>query len=173
MRRLRGRGTCDASWTVNCGRGGCHPLQPSGDTNDNRKRLGLCAPVGNAARCRNYQDDVRKVQKSRNGFPLNDGRPCPKLVEDSIVGPKTNAAILAFQRRRFGVGKADGAVDPDQRTDKRLAGSTISYGSSSDEMMAPIPQALSVSSVVRTTVTAARAFKAKGPSPIVSFDESA
>ena len=86
-----------------CGLAGCKPVAVSGNANAS-KGLGLTAAVGPAGRCRNVQSDVRKVQAALNRFPAAEGGPDPKLEVDGIVGPKTSAAILAFQRKQFGIG---------------------------------------------------------------------
>jgi len=123
-----------------CGLSGCKPVALSGGGSG--KGLGLKAAVGLASRCRNYPDDVKKVQEALNRFPPLEGGPSPKLVVDGIVGPKTSGAISAFQRKQFGIGKADGVVDVGMRTDERLAGVTSTYGSLPAEMMQHIPRAV-------------------------------
>jgi len=136
------------------------------------KGLGLKGAVGANARCRNFPDDVRKVQEALNRFPPNEGGPNPKLVVDGIVGPKTSAAIYAFQRKQFGVEKADGVVDVGMRTDERLAGVTSTYSSLPAEMMQHIPRTMSIINISRSTISAARNFKTNGSTGIVNFGEA-
>lgn len=153
-----------------CGLAGCKPVALSGG--DSGKGLGLKAAVGLASRCRNYPDDVKKVQEALNRFPPNEGGPSPKLVVDGIVGPKTSGAISAFQRKQFGVGKADGVVDVGMRTDERLAGVTSTYSSLPAEMMQHIPRALSIINIARSTISAARTFKLNGGGGFVGFGQA-
>ena len=67
---------------------------------------------------RNQRDDVRKIQKLLNLIMPQDGGPVVPLVDDGWIGPKTNQAILHFQRfQRTG---SDGRVDPYGPTLKRM-----------------------------------------------------
>ena len=72
----------------------------------------------------NVKDDVLKIQKLLNLIAPQDGGPVPAtpeglgLKEDGICGPKTIAAIRAFQLRQ-GTG-SDGRVDPNGGTLKRM-----------------------------------------------------
>ncbi len=154
-----------------CGLAGCKPVAVSGNANAS-KGLGLTAAVGPAGRCRNVQSDVRKVQAALNRFPAAEGGPDPKLEVDGIVGPKTSAAILAFQRKQFGIGKADGVVDVGMRTDQRLAGVSGTYSSLTAEMMQHIPRTLSIINVSRATISAARTFRLQGGRGFSGFGEA-
>ena len=68
----------------------------------------------------NRSADVKTVQQLLNGVPANEGRPKPKLVEDSLCGNKTINAIHRFQLKHFGWKGADGRVDPGHRTINKL-----------------------------------------------------
>ncbi len=63
-------------------------------------------------------DDVATVQYLLNCVPAAHGGPQRELAIDGMAGPKTVAAIEAFQRRQFG--SADGRVDPGGRTLRAL-----------------------------------------------------
>ncbi len=134
--------------------------------------LGLTAPVGSAQRCRNIGSDVLAVQRALNKFTVADGGPSPKLVEDSIYGPKTAAAIQKFQVKHFGYGGADGVVDPGQQTDRKLAGDGASATSVSADMYGHIGYARTVLEITRSQIAAARMF-ASGQSSFTGLGESA
>jgi hypothetical protein len=61
------------------------------------------------------KNDVLLVQQLLNDVPPNEAGPNPKLKEDGICGPKTTAAINAFQKKIM-QGFSDGAVDPGGKT---------------------------------------------------------
>lgn len=63
----------------------------------------------------NKKTDVRIVQQLLNNMQPGDGGPAVPLKEDGIVGPKTNAAIVAYQRKLMS-GFADGVVSPGMKT---------------------------------------------------------
>lgn len=67
---------------------------------------------------RNLPDDVRTVQRLLNGVTPANGGPVPPLAVDGFVGPKTNGAITAFQRKHFPF--HDGRVDPGGPTLRKL-----------------------------------------------------
>lgn len=69
---------------------------------------------------RNLPDDVKAVQKALNNVPLDQGGPAPPLDVDGLVGPKTRAAIAAFQQKQFGW--SDSRVDTDRYTITALRG---------------------------------------------------
>ena len=58
--------------------------------------------------------DVKIIQRALNYMPVSHGGPKPPLKVDGIVGPKTNAAIITFQKKHLGW--ADGRVDPGKLT---------------------------------------------------------
>ncbi len=68
----------------------------------------------------NRPDDVRFIQDKLNRVPPEAGGPSPLLVVDSLCGPKTKDAIHYFQSAQFGWLTADGRVDVDGPTLKRL-----------------------------------------------------
>ena len=67
----------------------------------------------------NRAADVRAIQQALNDLPQGAGGPDPKLVVDGIAGPKTNAAILNFQRANIGVTQ-DSRIDPGGSTLRML-----------------------------------------------------
>ena len=78
----------------------------------------------------NREDDVRKVQNALNKVPQGQGRPLKPLDPDGNCGPKTIEAIQLFQIKHFGWDGADGRVDVDGPTHRKLnefdgPGSTI------------------------------------------------
>jgi hypothetical protein len=80
----------------------------------------ITAPVGVNAIGGNLPADVRTVQELLNNVPPGEGGPQPGLKVDGICGPKTRAAIQAFQLKQFGWHLADGRVDPGKQTITRL-----------------------------------------------------
>ncbi|QEF97078.1 Putative peptidoglycan binding domain protein [Stieleria maiorica] len=76
----------------------------------------ISASVGQGGR--NHRDDVRTIQRLLNLIDPQDGGPVVALEEDGWIGPKTNKAILDFQRFQ-GTG-SDGRVDPHGPTLKRM-----------------------------------------------------
>ena len=69
----------------------------------------------------NHASDVKTIQQLLNKVPQTWGGPNPKLKEDGIIGPKTNAAILRFQQVQLkGMLNPDGRVDPNKKTIGRL-----------------------------------------------------
>jgi len=67
---------------------------------------------------RNQNEDVLTIQQLLNLIPPTDGGPVVPLDEDGWIGPKTNGAILAFQK--FQKTGSDGRVDPHGPTLKRM-----------------------------------------------------
>jgi hypothetical protein len=67
----------------------------------------------------NRKDDVLTIQRLLNLIAPQDGGPLLPLKEDGLIGPKTNGAILAFQRFHT-VGKMDNRVDPGGPTLKKM-----------------------------------------------------
>jgi hypothetical protein len=70
---------------------------------------------------RNRPDDVRTIQSALNAQDVAAGGPSVKLDVDGLSGPLTIAAIEKYQRRQLGW--ADGRVDPDGPTVRKLNGS--------------------------------------------------
>jgi peptidoglycan hydrolase-like protein with peptidoglycan-binding domain len=66
----------------------------------------------------NLREDVRVIQELLNQVPPGQGAPAPLLDTDGVVGPKTIAAIRAFQQHHFGWN--DGRVDVNNVTIARL-----------------------------------------------------
>lgn len=68
----------------------------------------------------NRPADVRVVQSLLNRVAPASGGPSPLLAVDSVCGAKTVDAIQKFQIRHFGWAKADGRVDPNGPTLRKL-----------------------------------------------------
>ncbi len=68
----------------------------------------------------NRADDVRAIQRLLNDVSVANGGPTPSLVVDGICGPRTTDAIQKFQLKHFGWKGADGRVDPDGPTLRKL-----------------------------------------------------
>src|SRR5271165_4037162 len=66
----------------------------------------------------NRKEDVLEIQQLLNLIAPDDGGPAPPLAEDGWIGPKTNAAILAFQQ--FWDTANDNRIDPDGPTLKKM-----------------------------------------------------
>jgi peptidoglycan hydrolase-like protein with peptidoglycan-binding domain len=67
----------------------------------------------------NRMADVKAIQQALNDLPPGAGGPDPKLAVDGIAGPKTNAAILNFQKANLGLTQ-DGRIDPTGSTLRML-----------------------------------------------------
>lgn len=68
----------------------------------------------------NRPPDVLQVQQALNRRSPAEGGPVKKLDEDSICGPKTIDTIQRFQLKHFGWPGADGRVDVDGPTHRKL-----------------------------------------------------
>ena len=68
----------------------------------------------------NRPADVRTVQHLLNKVPPDSGGPVLPLIPDAFCGPKTIHAIQTFQLHHFGWSGADGKVNPDGETLKKL-----------------------------------------------------
>ena len=84
--------------------------------------IAISRPVGQGGLARNLPDDVRTIQEALNQVTLRGlpGGPIPFLKVDGIKGPKTQAAILNFQRLQVKGINPDGLVEPDGKTILRL-----------------------------------------------------
>lgn len=67
----------------------------------------------------NARGDVREVQRLLNGWRAATGQPA--LAIDGDAGPRTVAAIEAYQAQVLGIARPDGRVDPGGRTWRALA----------------------------------------------------
>src|SRR5690349_4208757 len=67
----------------------------------------------------NKNADVLVIQQSLNQIPPNQGGPLPKLKEDAWIGPKTNGAIIVFQKANTGL-VVDGRIDVNGPTLARI-----------------------------------------------------
>jgi Putative peptidoglycan binding domain len=139
-----------------CGKAGCKVFTDPGSKSS---ALGILSAVGADKRCRNNAADVAKVQASLNKFPVAEGGPETKLVEDTVFGPLTAAAIKRFQTKQFGLAQADGVVDVGAQTDKRLAGKASVYSNLTLEMMEKIPLVLNIINRSKMELVHARAYK--------------
>lgn len=79
----------------------------------------IMAPVGRMGGV-NFPQDVTTVQELLNNVSARAGGPSPTLVVDGLCGPKTIAAIQRFQLHHFGWSLADGRVDPNGPTLRKL-----------------------------------------------------
>jgi hypothetical protein len=68
----------------------------------------------------NRTEDVRKVQNALNKVPQTQGGPAKRLEPDGTCGNKTIEAIQIFQIKHFGWSGADGRVDVDGVTHRKL-----------------------------------------------------
>jgi hypothetical protein len=69
---------------------------------------------------KNRPDDVITIQQLLNKPPAAKGGAMPPLDVDGLCGPKTIDAIQKFQLHHFGWPGADGRVDPNGPTLKKL-----------------------------------------------------
>lgn len=79
-------------------------------------------PVGQGLLARNLPEDVKTIQEALNQVTVRGvaGGPMPFLAVDGIKGPKTQAAILNFQRVQVPEIHTDGLVEPGKQTILRL-----------------------------------------------------
>ena len=80
--------------------------------------VAISASVGRGGA--NKPNDVSAIQYCLDQVLPIDGGPQTPLKIDGICGPKTTAAIQNFQLKQFGWPGADGRIDPDKQTIKRL-----------------------------------------------------
>ncbi|BCW89701.1 hypothetical protein sos41_28670 [Alphaproteobacteria bacterium SO-S41] len=94
--------------------------------------ISITKPVGQGPLARNLPEDVRTIQDALNQVTQKGiaGGPVPLLVVDGLIGPKTNAAILKFQREQVKTINPDGLVEPGKQTILKL-----------NELVAPISRA--------------------------------
>jgi hypothetical protein len=78
----------------------------------------ISAPVG--LNSPNIYDDVFNIQYALDKVPPIDGGPSPQLVIDGKCGPKTVKAIQNFQLKHFGWSGADGKIEPNKQTHRKL-----------------------------------------------------
>src|SRR5262245_20475555 len=91
----------------------CHGAHVEGTKNNKTPTIVASVGAGGV----NQSDDVVAIQSALKIAPT-DGDPLPPLDPDGKVGPLTMAAIHKFQKKQFGW--ADGRVDPEKATIKRL-----------------------------------------------------
>lgn len=93
------------------------PAKPASPVTDSRRPQGditITASVGQGGM--NKANDVFNIQYGLDQVAPIDGGPTPPLKIDGICGPKTIAAIRAFQQKHFGWAGCDGRVDPGRQT---------------------------------------------------------
>ncbi|WP_448950452.1 peptidoglycan-binding protein [Labrys neptuniae] len=102
--------------TVGC----CIPVSTLPDASGGA--IVITKPVGQGPLARNLPDDVKVIQDALNQVVVNGeaGGPIPFLVVDGIKGPKTQAAIIDFQRVQVKIPNPDGVVEPGKQTILRL-----------------------------------------------------
>lgn len=84
--------------------------------------IAITKPVGAGPLARNLAADVKIIQEALNRVTVAGlvGGPIPFLKVDGFIGPKTNAAILNFQKQQVKAIHADGLVEPIKKTILRL-----------------------------------------------------
>ena len=84
--------------------------------------IAISKPVGQGQLARNLPDDVKTIQEALNQVTVRGvaGGPMPFLAVDGIKGPKTQAAIVNFQRVQVKAINADGLIEPGKQTILRL-----------------------------------------------------
>ena len=84
--------------------------------------IAISKPVGQGPLARNLPDDVRTIQEALNQVTVKGepGGPMPFLAVDGVKGPKTQAAILNFQRVQVKTINPDGLIEPGKKTILRL-----------------------------------------------------
>jgi peptidoglycan hydrolase-like protein with peptidoglycan-binding domain len=84
--------------------------------------IAISKPVGQGPLARNLTNDVKIIQEALNQVTVSGlvGGPMPFLTVDGIKGPKTQAAILNFQRLQVKGINPDGVVEPGKKTILRL-----------------------------------------------------
>ena len=106
-------------WMVMPAHGSCREfrLSPPGSTSG---PVAVDAPVGTGPRARNRPDDVKTIQDALNRVTVKGvaGGAMPFLAVDGLCGPKTNAAVVTFQKAQVGI--ADGLVEPNKKTVAKL-----------------------------------------------------
>lgn len=98
--------------------GSCVPLTSAPTTGP----VAISKPVGQGPLARNVTDDVKTIQEALNQVTVKGevGGPMPFLKVDGIKGPKTQAAIIEFQRRQVTSIIPDGVIEPGKKTILRL-----------------------------------------------------
>lgn len=146
--------------------GSCVPSGQSRNGAGDVTPISIAKPVGQGPLARNLPDDVRTIQDALNQVTQKGvaGGPMPLLVVDGLIGPKTNAAIVKFQREQVKTINPDGLVEPGKQTILKL-----------NELVAPVSKfdlngKLAVAlPIVRASLAAAianlRAVISQGPAP--------
>jgi len=100
--------------------GSCIPASTSPDAPAGP--IAISQPVGQGQLARNLPDDVKTIQTALNQVTVNGlpGGPIPFLAVDGIEGPKTQAAIVNFQRVQVKDIPPDGVIEPGKKTILRL-----------------------------------------------------
>lgn len=84
--------------------------------------IAISKPVGQGSLARNLPEDVKTIQEALNQVTVQGvpGGPMPFLAVDGLKGPKTQAAILNFQKVQVQSINADGVIEPGRQTILRL-----------------------------------------------------
>ncbi len=109
--------------------------------------IAISKPVGQGPLARNLPEDVKTIQEALNQVTVKGlaGGPIPFLVVDGIKGPKTQAAIINFQKTQVPSIHADGLVEPGKETILRL-----------NELVAPVSK-FDLNAKLATTLPLVRA----------------
>ena len=103
-----------------CGSKGCPKHSQPSHRCQGWKLAGITGSVGRGGQ--NRSADVAIVQGALNRHVGKPGGAATPLATDGIAGPKTIAAITAFQSTVAGLSRPDGRVDPNRRTIRHLSG---------------------------------------------------
>lgn len=102
--------------------GSCLPAGAASGGEGDITPIAITKPVGQGPLARNLPEDVRTIQDALNQVTAKGetGGPMPPLVVDGLIGPKTNGAIVKFQRERVKTINPDGLVEPGKQTILKL-----------------------------------------------------
>jgi len=105
-------------WLVMPAAGSCQPLP--GLSAAASGPIAISQPVGQGPLARNKPDDVSTIQDALNQVTVAGevGGALPFLKVDGKCGPKTNAAIVRFQKLQLGF--SDGVIEPGKKTIAKL-----------------------------------------------------
>lgn len=122
-----------------------------GEADEVEAEASLSASVGEGGG--NRAPDVLTIQRLLNSIDPSAGGPHERLEEDGQCGSRTKSAILRFQQTHVPQLLADGRVDPDKNTWKKLRQLTGSNPRAITGTMAAAPGASSVSEATQTLFT--------------------
>ncbi|MEP6652613.1 MAG: peptidoglycan-binding protein [Myxococcales bacterium] len=123
------------------------------------EELAISRAVGDGppARCPNVNADVKRVQRTLNGFRPFDGGPERLLKVDGICGQFTKAAILRFQRKMGSI-SPDGIVDVEGKTIRllRLGPPPGNPGDAPAQFLTLLPRVIGILTTAQAALRAAR-----------------